>query len=450
MLLFMKNNPIIRLSVLLVFLAGLHTALAQPTIIATVPVNAATGVSPGAAVVFTFSTAMNPDPDVTLAQFYDFAVGFTPLPVISVWSAGNTVLTCTPSPAFANNHSITWIVTGQDALGNDLGGIPGGTFKTGSGGGGGGGSGTNAVTSFVLNKIGEYNQTSMAFPSLDADYPYFFSALTSLASNRTATAVTLTFPNSAVSNLTQNSLEPEDYYSYDISITNLAVFNSTYPAGNYTFKVSSNAVSQSVTVNLPFPPPNAPYIRNYAAAQTINPTQPFTLTWDEFRGGTSADYIFVSIDDDADTIFETAPFGSTNALKGTATSVVIPANTLQAGSNYDATVGFFLGLVTTNSADGYVAEGYVATITKFRISTAGSGASAPVLTNATWSAGAFGFDIITSPGQMLTVVSSTNLNTASTTWPVLLITNSPETKVHISDPRSVTNRTLFYRVRNGN
>ena len=84
-----------------------------------------------------------------------------------------------------------------------------------------------------------------------------------------------------------------------------------------------------------------------AVAQTINPTQPFTLTWDAFSGGTSADYISVGVDDqDSDTIFKTADLGSPNALKGTATSVVIPAGTLQAGSNYNATIGFFHGVIT--------------------------------------------------------------------------------------------------------
>ena len=158
----------------------------------------------------------------------------------------------------------------------------------------------------------------------------------------------------------------------------------------------------------------------------------------------------MSIDDAADIIFETAPFGSASALKGTATSVVIPANTLQAGSNYDATIGFFRGTVTTNSAGKYIASGYVATQTQFTINTSGSAvAAAPVLTNGVWSAGAFGFDILTSSGQTLTVVYNTNLASAVANWPVLLTTNSPGSKIHISDPHSKTNKSMFYRVRNG-
>ncbi len=167
------------------------------------------------------------------------------------------------------------------------------------------GSGTNAVTTFSVGKAWEYNQTNTAAPALDADFPYAFSALTSLASNRTATAITVTFPNAAVSNLTQNFVQPEDYYLFG-SNTNLTTFNANYPTGNYVFNVTSNAANQQVTVNLPaVTQPNAPHVSNYAAAQTINPSQPFTLTWDAFSGGTSADYIFVSIGEN----FETGDFG---------------------------------------------------------------------------------------------------------------------------------------------
>jgi Bacterial Ig-like domain len=440
---FLKQTLTVCILGTLVSLAGLQQAVAQPTV-SVVPANLATGVSPGAPVVFTFSTAMNTDPDVTSAQFY--SGGATPAPVVSVWSAGNTVLTCTPSPAFGNNAFIVWSLSGEDTEANSL--DDSGFFTTGSGSGSGG-SGTNAVTSFVLGKLWEYDQTNTAAPALDPDVPYLFSASTLLASNRTATAVTLTFPNSAVSNL-QNFAEPENYFLIGYN-TNLTIFNATYPAGNYTFTVTSNSATQSVTMNLPAAQPNAPHVSNYAAAQTINPSQPFMLTWDAFSGGTSADYISVGVDDQhSDTIFKTADLGSPNALKGTATSVVIPAGTLQAGSNYNATIGFFHGVITTNSAGKYIAEGYVATMTQFPISTSGSAVpAAPVLTNGAWNAGTFGFDILTSSGQTLTIVYNTNLTKAPASWAILLTTNSPGSTVHISDPHSKTNKSLFYRARNG-
>src|SRR5687768_7843819 len=74
-------------------------AQAQPTITSVVPANNATGVSTNTTVVFTFSTAMNPA--ATSPTFYD--PGFNLYPTAPSWSAGNTVLTCTPGSAFPAN-----------------------------------------------------------------------------------------------------------------------------------------------------------------------------------------------------------------------------------------------------------------------------------------------------------------------------------------------------------
>jgi hypothetical protein len=133
-------------------------------------------------------------------------------------------------------------------------------------------------------------------------------------------------------------------------------------------------------------------------------------------------------------------------LNGTARGVTIPANTLQAGSNYSGSIGFYHAVVTTNA--GYVTEAWLATSTQFTLTTTGQ-VPAPVLTNAVWSGGRFGFDVVTAPSQMVTVVSSSNLNTLSTTWPVMLTTNSQGALFHVTDPRSGTNQTYFYRARNG-
>src|SRR5438034_6591609 len=81
---------------------------AQPTIVSVVPANGASGVSPSASVVFTFSAAMNTS--ATDAQFNDGSSGFTNVPTAPSWSAGNTVLTCTATPSFPPNHFIFWSV----------------------------------------------------------------------------------------------------------------------------------------------------------------------------------------------------------------------------------------------------------------------------------------------------------------------------------------------------
>lgn len=435
-----KPVPSIRFLAIVFFLAGLHLAIAQPTITMTVPSTGATGVSTSAPVVFTFSTGM--DTTATTATFYDVTASFTMVPVIPVWSSGNTVLTCTPSPAFGINHNIEWIVSGQDTIGNPLGGVPAGSFTTGTGGGGGN-SNTNPGTVFVVGKAWFYNQTGTSAPVLDTNNPYVFEGSTTLISNRTATAVTLTLPTAGVSNLVQNFADPWDFYLYDFN-TNLSAFNASFPAGNYTFTVYSNALNQQVTVNLPgYTQPNAPHVSNWAAAQTINPSLPFTLTWDAFSGGGSTDYVALAIE----TLYQTPGFGQTNSLKGTATSVTIPANTFAANTNYTADLTFIHAAVTTNGT--IVTEAFVASYTTFTISTASSSPAAPVFTNAAWSGGTFGFNILTSPSQTVTVIYNANPGSSYSSWPILLTTNSPGSIFHISDSHSATNKTMFYRARNG-
>ena len=427
---------------MMVLLAGLQQAMADPAITSTVPADGATGVSPGAAVVFNFNTAM--DPTETFATFFDATASDDP-PMISVWSAGNTVLTCTPSPNFANNHNIQWEVDGEDTQEDFLDAT--GSFTTVAGVNGG--SGTNAVTTFTVSKSAGYHQTNAAAPVF---INYNFDAQTTLASNRTATSITVTIPTtSATLNLDEDDLQPEMFDTDTLPTTSLTTFNATYPSGSYSFNVTGTP-NQQQSVTLPSTAlPNAPQVSNYTAAQAINPAQPFTLTWNAFTGGGSGDWIdFIIIDEDGVFVFQSPIFNQPGALTGTATSITIPAGTLQAGSNYAGELLFY-HINATPPSGGIVTDAGLASGTEFSmITTAGTiSGAAPVLTNPAWAAGTFGFDILTTPSQTLTVVYNTNLNIPSSTWPVLLTTNSPGSTVHISDPHSATNKTLFYRVRNG-
>jgi hypothetical protein len=436
--------PLLSFLVLAAVLApmALPPALAQggsPVIVSTVPANLATGVSPTAPVVITFSTAM--DTTATMATFLDVTSPLSPLATTPAWSADSRTLTSTPTQPFPATRMIIWTVTGQDLAGNPLGGQPEGYFTTGSSGGGTG-SGTNRVTSFIVGQIFYYDQTSTAAPVLDTNIGYAFDAATTLASNRTATAISLMLPTSALKTLSQNPAAPESYYLVD-GTTNLATFQATYPSGNYGFNVQAATSNQQVTVNLPssLVQPPAPHVNNFAAAQAVDVTQPFTLSWDTFSGGTTADYIAVTVGD----VFGTVNPPATNALNGTATSVVIPAGTLQADTQYDATITFFRMIANTNTT--YVTEAFRATATQFTLSTF-SGAAVPlVLTNAAWASGVFSFDVTSAAGQTLTVEYSTALQPGS--WNTLLTTNSAPGDVKITDPAPVTNPRRFYRARTG-
>ncbi|HMJ92431.1 MAG TPA: Ig-like domain-containing protein [Candidatus Acidoferrum sp.] len=420
------------LAALILISASCLRMQAQAFIVSTVPANGASGVSPSAAVIFTFDQQM--DTAVTGADFTD-TMTFMPLPTTSTWSENDTVLTCTPSPAFPSSRMIVWIVEGESLIGDPLEDEAG--FFTTSSTGGNTGSGTNRISAFGVGKLHSYDQSSAGAATLDDGIPYLFTATTTLASNRTANSVSVMLPTMAVSNLTQNFLHPESFFLFADHV-DLASFNNTFPAGNYLFNVVAPTSNQQVTVNLPasLTQPNAPHIANFAAAQSVNATQSFQLSWDAFQGGTAADHISVSVGE----AFRSPDFGAPGALNGTATAITIPAGTLQSNSNYNATVSFFQ--FTSSSNASYTTIAYIATTTDFSLVTSSGIATLPlVFTNAAWSGGAFAFDVLSSPGQLLTVEYSSTLLTNG--WQPLLTTNSATGLARIS--HAATNQHLFYR-----
>ena len=395
----------------LLFLACVQPAVAQTTILSTVPVNGASGVSPSAPVVFNFSAAMKPS--ATTASFYDLTAGFQSTPTIQVWSSGNTVLTCTPSPQFANNHAIQWQVAGQDSLSNALVGTTMGTFTNVPGVGGG--SGTNSFTSILFGKYWIYGQISAGPPVLQPTIPYEFFAQTLLSSNRAATNVTVTIPvTGVVTNLPESRLSPE-HFSFTSLKTNQTGLDTNFPTGSYSFNIMAVSSNQLLTVSLPaFAQPNAPQVLNYTAAQSINPALPFAVSWNTFTNGGSTDWIFFLIGGGSGgPLFSTPLYSEPGFLPGTATSATIPAGTLQAGSNYVANVAFYhLSLATNN---GIVNAAFIGSVTQFQLSTA-TNASSPPLLNITrsgtnvvlsWPTNATGFHL-EAAGTLVSPVWNTN------------------------------------------
>ena len=419
-----------------ILLASVGSLVAAPTLVSVLPADGATGVSASTPVVFTFSEAMNNQ--MTFVLFTD---GVNQLPALPAWSSGNTVLTCTPYPSWPTGGTVYW----QFAVAMSAGGIPMSPLPTGSfstGGGGPSGSGTNAITLLSVGRMVTYNQFSTGTPTLDTNYPYAFIGTTTLASNRTATNITLTMPTTYVSNLATTSFRPE-FYSLSYYNTNQATFDGLYPSGTYTFTIKSTASNQVVTVNLSpsMAQPGAPHTTSFTAAQSVDASQPFTISWDPFTGGGSTDYVGVAVGE-----WRSPDPGAAGALNGLSTSVQVPANTLQPSSNYDAYISFYHVIATSNATYATTASKFTAT--RFNVATIGP-ASRPVLSNWVKNAGSFAFDVAFSAGQTVTVVSSTNVAAALAQWPVLLTTNAPGTKFRVTDPRASTNKSLYYRARNG-
>jgi hypothetical protein len=224
---------------------------------------------------------------------------------------------------------------------------------------------------------------------------------------------------------------------------NLATFDATFPNGNYTFTVQAPTSNQQVTVNLPasVTQPPVPHLSNFTAAQSVDASQPFTVRWDALPGGGASEYIFVQVG----TAFRTPEPGSPGALYGTATSVVIPAGTLQPNTPYEGTLGFYRASTNTFGTS-HVTAAFRATFIRFSLVTSGPPGGALILTNTAWNGFFFSFDVLSAPGQRYIVDSATSANGP---WLPLLTTNAPPSgRVEVFDLNSFNARSLFYRARN--
>ncbi len=397
-----------------------------PTIVAVVPANEATDVSP-TAVVFTFSETM--DTNATMATFQE--VSNAPpatLPTSAVWSADAKTLTCTPISPFPSPDEIFWYAKGKDTLGKKLQGQIEGVFYTGSGSGAD--SNRQAYTEFNIEIQRSYQQEDVGLP-MPAEGVARASVF--LAPDLTASAVSLAQPTGVVTNLFSNLAVPPVFWVED-SGTNLAALEAAWPDGPYLFDVQGAAFG-TVTVELDLSKPSPPHVANFAAAQGVDPAQAFTLRWDTFTNAARTGGITVYV---ANSGNSSEGVFSTN-LPSTVQSVTIPPNTLQAGANYN-------GILIFNNSSGtnegvYAALASQSAVTYFPLSTVLG------LSNAAWSDGTFSFDVTSAPGQTVIIEYSATLQAGS--WITLVTTNSVSGRVTIPDTPPNTSPYRFYRARPG-
>jgi hypothetical protein len=244
--------------------------------------------------------------------------------------------------------------------------------------------------------------------------------------------------------LFQDFILPEDYF-LTASETNQSAFDSTFPDGNYIFTVYAATSNQEVTVGMPssLAQPGAPQVSNFAATQSVNPTQPFTLEWDAFVGGTAKDSIYVSIGN----TYGSGDIYTSNGIPGTATSFVIPAGTLETNSSYASYIVFYHFTVVSNLPD-HVAVGLRESETQFTLLTTGgnTNVTGPVsLTNAAWNGHNITFGVSATAGQTVTIQYNTSLGVASSPWKTLLTTNTATGTFQVTDAVNTGDTAVFYR-----
>ena len=198
----------------------------------------------------------------------------------------------------------------------------------------------------------------------------------------------------------------------------------------------------------PSPPPR---VSHFAAAQGINPASPFTLQWSNPSDATANDLVWVFIVDRDESIVFSTPYPPTSypaCLRGTNTSVVVPADTLQGDLAYSGVIVFFrvTGMNTT-AYPGATGLTLIGASTAFPM--AAPSAMAPVLSQPTMiSSTQFGFLLSGTAGQDYTVLTATNPALPLSNWSTLLTTNLSGNSAFILDNQA-TNKQRLYRAKQG-
>jgi len=304
------------------------------------------------------------------------------------------------------------------------------------------------VLVYYVMKLEAFLQTSTTNVVPDTNHGPFNAYLCIVQSDLdTVPIANVYLPSGAIrgfpSGLSDIKLQVHDTYASQ------AALDAVYTNGDYTFAMATmdNGFQFPVLTMPVVVYPAAPLVSNFAAAQAVTPTSPFTLQWSNPPDATTNDTIWVFIlDHNGATIFST-PNPATNssiALRGNATSVVVPTNTFQLGGNYAGVIIFTRATsVNTTAYPGAVGLTLVSVQTVFFLA-APSGV--PVLSQpARGSVTQFDFLLTGITGQNYTILASTNVALPMSNWFTVLTTNLSGSPAFIQDNHA-TNDRRFYRV----
>lgn len=191
------------------------------------------------------------------------------------------------------------------------------------------------VRFFAVVKGQEYGQAGDAAPVPASVNPFLFSAVVEMTSSNAVSSATLRLPAGTPIELPR---QPTRFVLTGLYATQAAL-DAAYPNGTYVMTLEATHDGRKT---VPFDLvgdayPATPRVSNLAAAQTIESRQDFTLRWDPLPPAAATDFIQVTIQDLSGREVWTSPRAwAENPLPGTASSVVIPAETLAPGQTYRA------------------------------------------------------------------------------------------------------------------
>ncbi len=283
------------------------------------------------------------------------------------------------------------------------------------------------VRGYGVFKAIDYVQTDTNAPALASGNAYSFSAIVQPAGNFSNQVVGANVESSLgfVDQLTAPPTNSDQPFATGFAAASQSALDGNYPTGVYTLRVTTaHDGNRVLTLNMPTNsfPTNAPRVANFSAAQSIDPSNTFVLSWDAFAGGTTNDFIGLSVADaNGAIVFRSAAFGpevGLTLLSGTNTSIVIPSNTLARGQTYFGYLYFEKDVVnqTTNYPGARELVGF-AKATSFTLQT---GTLAPRLESLGVTTGQFTLRLHGENDRGYVLQSVTNLS--STNW-VAVVTN---------------------------
>ncbi len=356
-----------------------------PQLGSTVPAHGATDVRTNVQVEFRFTQAMTADPQIAgnppavPAAVAWSGEGVDPARFSYTWSADRRTLFADYLGGLPLNTTVGWRLNPVDApvkLTSESGivlepDLYSGEFTTG-----------NAEPpclqtgwpadwgTYALTKRTDFRQESEADPVPDAGPAarVFSAVVTRPTGGMEITSASLTRPGGLVDDLAPLAGVAQYYETAETE----AALDAAFPPGDYGLRFTpGQAAEQVIAMTIPAEAPPVPKIANYAEAQTINPKADFTLTWNGFPQVSPNDYISMYLSDaGGHVVFQAPNLCVPRELPATATSVVIPADTLRAEQTYTGALLFSRTFYfATNAVPSMAGFGSVIRNTSFSIQT---------------------------------------------------------------------------------
>jgi hypothetical protein len=360
----------------------------DPKLGSSFPLNGAVGVETNVQVEFRFDQAMktnisfsgNPGPVAW------GGLGIDAPKFVYSWSADKKTLYASYTGGFPRNTFVTWALN-PSAAAVKLEGENGkflasdtysGQFITSNG------EPECTATGFPTNwgsygisKRSNYRQTSTADPLPDTlDGSFVFSASVLSPSLSAGVTGSVTKP----SNMQYALSGFGGFAQYLETAASEAALDAAAPAGSYTLRFTLAGQTEQVsTMSMASQAPPVPKITNFDEAQNINPSTDFTLRWNGFSGAGPDDHINMYISDtNGNVVFQAPNLCVPRELPVTATSILIPANTIRSNQTYSAALQYGrLFYFSTNAVPEMVGYGDLVRNTFFSLKTQGSGGVPP-------------------------------------------------------------------------